>query len=1005
MGSGRYVLASSNGIYVDDTPPIFYYLYHVDVSWSLDQPITYQGSNRTIAVWWSAYDIGSQVHEYRWAIGSQRNTTDIQDFVSVGLDTFAANDNLLGILEDGKTYHVVVQAINRAGLVTSKVTTGVTLMLTPPDLTASNATSVCDDGDTNTDVDDVNLCGSQSSTGMTWTRVEDDSVDSYLFSIGSSPGAEDIFSKIQVGYNTSGAVEIKDGIVYIGDEPIVNVSGVREPSEDVEITENRFHMEPGRTMFSKITVCNKAHKCNDMSTSVITIARNGDSLSSHVNGSGVEISLPTEENAVSIQTDLKAHKTMRKRDVDSDEDDQPTEVTLMAGVLSDDDLQDQYASDASHDFKPFIVNPDLTKDETDRDLRSRIKDIIGPSFYLTTIGREPMNEPLNITLGVNVSQVHSNEHERELKLIFWQTEMEQWQDSCHTCAEYSDTCAIDIEKGILSVQVCSTENHLEESSKFRRSYSTNTYFSGPTLFTVASIGPFVNTPPLIASTTAVWMWEDAGTLRFQVTAYDDEDDDVKFTLEGNIPEENFGEISVSPAGELHYKPCLDCFGLKSVRILATEDRTDNREPLSTPKTLTIDVHGVNDNPDIFLVTDPLDVANGMIEAQVITTEEKKGDDDDRSFRAVVGAFDPDTMDILTLLFDPPQHGTLQIGEQHTDVDFINYDCLPLSNITDEYLSHNNSDESTVLYPCALPIPHSADRLAWVFSSLAYVPDKDFHGQDSFKLNAIDRSGAHSEVITLKVYVLANPCENGGVCNGTELDPDCTSEERSKGFDGYTCSCPPGFVGEYCHTDYNECESNPCPSNFTCVDQINSFACYCENFEWPCGGRFSPTVIIAAVCSAVILALVIIIILRRAYLKKKKHLKVVPQNDDLSKAFDQTYSNADENLELTKEKSKGDSVNNNNNEVVPEDTGEVAETVVDDVEEIQCIDPIQSPEHNDESVDGDAEQKIVLSVEQRFGFVDRPAAPTRAWGRAKSAKTTSKNKMTPVDDFNHRESQA
>ncbi|XP_070573546.1 uncharacterized protein [Ptychodera flava] len=1016
-GSGRYVLTSSNGIYVDDTPPVFDYLYHIDVSWSLDQPIKYQGSNTTIAVRWSAYDIGSQVHEYKWAIGSRLNATDVQPFLSVGLETFAANENLLGVLEDRKTYYVTVVAVNRAGLTTTLVTSGVTLMLTPPDVTASNATSECDDNDINTDLADANLCGSQSSTGMKWTRVEDDSVDSYLFSIGSSEETEDIFSKLQVGYNASGAVEIKDGLVYIGDEAIANVSGVRDPATDVEVIKNRFHMEPGRTMFSKITVCNKGHKCEEMATSVTTIARKGDALSSPSDGSGPELLLPSDDDVITIKSGQESHKATRKRNINKrEEDNSEDEVTLMAGFLSNDDLHDEYASDASRDFKPFIVNPDVTMDQTDRALRNRIKEIVGPSFYITTIGRKPMSEPLNITIGFNVSRLNSDDRQKEVKLIFWQTDLQEWQDSSDTCAESEQMNRYDLQNGIISIQVCSTENNSKQHLIHRRSPSTSSFFKGPTLFTVAIIGEFVNSPPSITSVTDIWMWEDAGTLRFQVAADDDDGDDVVFALEGRPHENDFGVVVLSPDGELSYTPCLDCFGLKSVQIVASEDRTDNYEALTTPKTLNIDVRGINDNPDIFLVTDPSDVADGMVQSQIVTTEEKKEDNDDRIFKAVVGAFDPDTFDTLTLLFDLPQHGTLQIGVQHTAVEFINDDCLPLSNITDDYLGHNNSDVDTVLFPCKLPIPHSADRLAWVFSTLTYIPEKDFHGEDSFKLNAVDQSGAHSDVITVKVYVLANPCLNGGVCNGTESDPDCTSTDRAKGFDGYSCACPPGLIGDACLTDYNECDSNPCPSNFTCIDQINSFACYCENVYWPCGGgRFSPTVIIAAVCSGVILAVVVIIIARRPYLKKKKQLKIAPEEDALNKAFDLTYGNFDDSLEL-KEKKCDDVIDKNNNEEddSPEPTAEIPETAVDDdvdtgdfddVEEIEAIEPVKSLDDTGDTTTKETEPKILMSVEQRFGFVDRPAIPKRAWGRVKSARMTFNNKVSPFDEMDDEESQA
>lgn len=35
-----------------------------------------------------------------------------------------------------------------------------------------------------------------------------------------------------------------------------------------------------------------------------------------------------------------------------------------------------------------------------------------------------------------------------------------------------------------------------------------------------------------------------------------------------------------------------------------------------------------------------------------------------------------------------------------------------------------------------------------------------------------------------------------------------------------------FSGEMCEQDFNECESNPCLNNATCVDGTNGYICYC-----------------------------------------------------------------------------------------------------------------------------------------------------------------------------------
>lgn len=59
------------------------------------------------------------------------------------------------------------------------------------------------------------------------------------------------------------------------------------------------------------------------------------------------------------------------------------------------------------------------------------------------------------------------------------------------------------------------------------------------------------------------------------------------------------------------------------------------------------------------------------------------------------------------------------------------------------------------------------------------------------------------------------CLNGGQC----LD----------GIGRYTCSCPPGFVGEHCEGDLNECLSGPChaPGSLDCVQLVNDYQCRCR----------------------------------------------------------------------------------------------------------------------------------------------------------------------------------
>lgn len=47
--------------------------------------------------------------------------------------------------------------------------------------------------------------------------------------------------------------------------------------------------------------------------------------------------------------------------------------------------------------------------------------------------------------------------------------------------------------------------------------------------------------------------------------------------------------------------------------------------------------------------------------------------------------------------------------------------------------------------------------------------------------------------------------------------------------GYQCLCPPGYVGERCEGDVNECLSNPCDprGSYNCIQLPNSYRCECR----------------------------------------------------------------------------------------------------------------------------------------------------------------------------------
>ena len=58
---------------------------------------------------------------------------------------------------------------------------------------------------------------------------------------------------------------------------------------------------------------------------------------------------------------------------------------------------------------------------------------------------------------------------------------------------------------------------------------------------------------------------------------------------------------------------------------------------------------------------------------------------------------------------------------------------------------------------------------------------------------------------------SNPCQNDATC----ID----------GIANYTCSCADGFEGDTCEIDIDDCLSNPCQNDGTCIDGIANYTCH------------------------------------------------------------------------------------------------------------------------------------------------------------------------------------
>ncbi|KAM5258744.1 protein crumbs homolog 2 isoform 1-T1 [Hipposideros larvatus] len=82
---------------------------------------------------------------------------------------------------------------------------------------------------------------------------------------------------------------------------------------------------------------------------------------------------------------------------------------------------------------------------------------------------------------------------------------------------------------------------------------------------------------------------------------------------------------------------------------------------------------------------------------------------------------------------------------------------------------------------------------------------------------------------------AGPCQHGGQCL-QRSDPSLYGDVQAafpgafsfRHAAGFLCRCPPGFEGDDCSVDVDECASAPCLSGGHCQDLPNGFQCHCPN---------------------------------------------------------------------------------------------------------------------------------------------------------------------------------
>ncbi|CAG2215374.1 unnamed protein product [Mytilus edulis] len=154
-------------------------------------------------------------------------------------------------------------------------------------------------------------------------------------------------------------------------------------------------MEPGRTLFMTMRVCNEAMLCSNKSLGSVTITNN-------------KTKLQMSEHGESIRVDYDGFSSRRKkRDISK------LSVTTPDAEIVE-ELTTDYRADVALNFQPYIVNPTETEDMVERLLFKRMRSILY-SFSITPVGHLPMPGPLNIT----IEGKQEEDEVSRISLIYW----------------------------------------------------------------------------------------------------------------------------------------------------------------------------------------------------------------------------------------------------------------------------------------------------------------------------------------------------------------------------------------------------------------------------------------------------------------------------------------------------------------------------------------------------------------------------------------------------------
>ncbi|CAC5392346.1 unnamed protein product [Mytilus coruscus] len=193
LGSGLTSEGSSDGFYIDLTPPVFepevMTQIYIDVTQGEFTPVKYQASSDTIKAFWYCYDDESLIKDNLWAIGTTVGGDEIQSFTSLGVRQIGINSSLERVLQSNQTYYLSIICQNGAGQITQwNDNKGVVALLEPPDVEDINTTVVgAEDFDQPVTPSNSKRGTDPDTIGFSFSLSEDEAVTRYAKNTSNYP--------------------------------------------------------------------------------------------------------------------------------------------------------------------------------------------------------------------------------------------------------------------------------------------------------------------------------------------------------------------------------------------------------------------------------------------------------------------------------------------------------------------------------------------------------------------------------------------------------------------------------------------------------------------------------------------------------------------------------------------------------------------------------------------------------------------------------------------------